>query len=115
MPKIKSMNQELTSESFEQEVLNNDQLAIVQFRNQWNGACQIMAPIYKELALSFKGRVEFFEVDIESEASLKKEYGIIEVPTILIFSRGELVDYSNGLVPRSYLIQKIEDALKDFK
>lgn len=108
------MLKELTKESFQNEVLKNDHLKIVQFRNQWNGTCQIIAPIYEDLARSYEGRADFFQVDIETQKDLEQEYGIIEVPTILFFDHGRLVDYSKGLIPKNSLIQKIEDALNKF-
>lgn len=115
MPKIKSMTRELTSKSFQKEVLNNEHPVIVQFCNRWNGACQIFSPIYEELDRAYEGRVSFYNVDIEKESVLEKEYRIVEVPTILIFDRGYLIDYSKGLIPRNNLIEKIENALQQSK
>lgn len=108
------MTKELTIQSFKQEVLDNNKLSIVHFRKHWNGSCQIIAPIYEELARSYKGQADFFQVDIEEQKGLETEYGIMEVPTILFFKRGLVVDHSTGLIPKNILIHKIENALSSF-
>jgi thioredoxin 1 len=67
--------------------------------------------IYDDLAKASKGTANFFTVDVEEEAHLGKEYGIIEIPTILFFKSGKVIDYARGLVPKNVLISKIENAL----
>jgi thioredoxin 1 len=113
VPKIIHMNKEITVQTFRQEVLNNTGLVIVQFHKHWNGACQIIAPIYEELARSYKGQADFFRVNIEEQKSLEKDFGITEVPTILFFRGGQVIDHSMGLVPRNILIHKVEKALSN--
>lgn len=111
MPKIKIMNKEISSEAFKREVINNANLSIVQFKKNWNGACQIIAPIYEELARSYVGQADFFSIDIDQHHGFETEYGIMEVPTILFFKSGNVVDHSTGLTPKNILIHKIERAL----
>jgi len=98
---------------FKREVLGNTNLSLVQFKLEWNGACQIISPIYEELASSYKGQVNFFTVDVEKETGLDNEYGVMELPTILFFKSGRVIDHVTGLTPKNILISKIENALSN--
>ena len=105
------MNKVLKEESFTKEVINTSGLAIVQFKTKWNGGCQIMAPIYEELSRHYSTKAKFFTIDTEKEKTITKEYRVMELPTILIFKSGELIDHVTGLTPKNILIEKIEQAI----
>ena len=109
------MNKSIGRKEFMSEVAGNISLSLVQFKTEWNGACQIVAMIYDDLAKSYKGTANFFTVDMETESLLAKEYGVIEVPAILFFRNGIVIDYAKGLVPKNVLISKIENALSASK
>ena len=93
---------------FKKEVLESRKLVLVQFKKEWNGASQIIAPVYNGLAESYKEVAHFFTVDIEKESGLESEYGVMEIPTILFFKNGEVIDHAIGLTPKNVLIAKIE-------
>jgi thioredoxin 1 len=93
------------------EVTNSNGLSLVQFKKEWNGACQIIAPIYEELAKSYKGQAKFFTIDVEKEVGIDLEFGVMEIPTILFFRSGEIIDHVTGLTPKNIMITKIENAL----
>jgi thioredoxin 1 len=101
----------LSKKDFAIEIMKAKNLSLVLFRTEWSGACQIIDPIYKELAKSYKGPVNFFAVDADTERELYLQYSIKELPTILFFNKGSLVDYAAGLTSRNRLIAKIENAL----
>lgn len=105
------MNQLISRTDLRKEVANSNGLSIVQFRKEWNGACQIIAPIYEELAKSYKGQAKFFTIDVEKETGIDLEYGVMEIPTILFFKDGEIIDHVTGLTPKNIMITKIENAL----
>ena len=107
------MNIAVSKNDFRQKVIENKDLAVVQFTVEWSGACQIISPIFNELAGSYKGQAAFFTVDIEMEHGLDEEYGILELPTILFFKDGKVIDHIKGLAPRNAMIYKIENALAD--
>lgn len=86
-------------------------LSLVQFTKQWNGASQIIAPVYNELSASYNGVVNFFTVDVEMEQGLDSEYGVRDIPTILFFKKGKVIDHAIGLTPKNVLISKIENAM----
>ncbi len=105
------MNNSITKETFEQEVINNISLSLVQFKTDWNGACQIVSAMYDVLAASYKGMVNFYTIDMEKENDLANKYGIIEIPIILFFKSRKVIDHVVGLIPKNTLIFKIENAI----
>ena len=104
----------ITRQAFKQDVVNSNGLSLVQFKIEWNGACQIISPIYDELARSYKGMASFYTVDVEKETGIDREYGVIEYPTILFFRSGEVIDHVTGLTPKNVMISKIENALTTY-
>ena len=104
------MNKAIKGELFAKEVAKAG-LAIVQFKTEWNGGCQIMAPVYEELSRHYSSKAKFFTIDTDEEKSIAKEYRIKELPTIMIFRKGELIDIIVGLTPKNILIAKIEEAI----
>ena len=108
---MNNMNRTISKKEFKKQVIENMSLSIVQFKIEWNGACQIISPVYEELARAYKGQADFFTVDLEKEKGIDREYGIMELPTILFFKGGEIVDHIKGLIPKNAMIAKIENAL----
>jgi len=100
---------------FNSTVLTAKQLAIVQFKTEWNGACEIIAPVYDDLANLYKHVANFFTIDAEKEKKVSRLYRINETPAILFFQDGEMIDCVIGLISRNILISKIENALSQNK
>ena len=109
------MSKAIGKKEFRSHVVESINLSLVQFRTEWNGACQIVSMIYDDLASVYQGTANFFTVDVEEETHLGKEYGIIEIPTILFFKSGKVIDHAKGLIPKNVLITKIENALSASK
>lgn len=107
------MNRVISKKEFKKEVIGNMHLSLVQFKLEWSGACQIISPIYEELANTYQGQANFFTVDIEKEAGLEDEYGIMELPTILFFKSGKVIDHVTGLTSKNSMISKIENVLSN--
>ena len=105
------MSKKITKQEFKKEVMESQALSLVKFKIEWSGACQIIAPIYEELSKAYRGIANFFTIDVEKEMGIDKEYGIMEIPTILFFKDGKIVDHVSGLVPKNVVISKIENAL----
>src|SRR5215210_6014007 len=106
------MSRNITIKQFNKEVLENIHLSVIYFKREWNGACQIIAPIYEELAKSYQDTVKFFIVDLDKEKQIAHGFGIIETPSILFFKNGSTIDYAVGLISKNLLILKIENALQ---
>ncbi len=109
------INKERDRKGFDKELLEDMRLSLVQFKTEWNGACEIVSMIYEDLAKSYTGLANFFTINVDEEVLLGKEYGVTEFPTILFFRSGAVIDYAVGLVPKNVLISKIENALTPSK
>lgn len=107
------MNKEISRIDFERNLVKNHGLAIVQLKTNWNGACQIIEPVFNNLASMYCGSANFFTLDVENEHTLLLDYGITELPVILFFHSGRIIDHAIGLTPRNVLIAKIENAIKN--
>ena len=107
------MNKEVTKKELKEKMIQN-RLTIVQFKSTWSGACQIIFPVYEELAILYKQDADFFSIDVEEEKDIEKDFGISELPTIIFFKGDQIVDHAVGLVPKNTLITKIENALASF-
>lgn len=107
------MPKQIKTEEFQTKVTESKLLSLVKFKTQWSGACQIVEPIYKELSATYRGVADFFIVDTEHDNSLAERFGIMELPTILLFKDGTVIDHSTGLTSKHLLIEKIEKALSD--
>lgn len=105
------MSRNITKHEFKKEVMENQGLSLVKFKIEWSGACQIISPIYEELSKAYTGMADFFTIDVEKETGIDKEYGVMEIPTILFFKQGKIIDHVSGLVPKNVVISKIENAL----
>jgi thioredoxin 1 len=114
MPNKKNdMTKVIDKKGFNEKVLTGPGLRVVKFYADWSGPCQMMLPIYNELANMYKGAASFFSIDVEESPSLKKELGVIEMPTILFYLNGTVVDFVNGLASRNSLIAKLENLLNN--
>lgn len=101
----------MRKKEFRKEVINSTGLTLVQFKKEFNGACQIVSAIYEDLARMYKEQADFFILDVEKQPEIGRQYGIVEVPTIIFFRAGEIVDHVTGLAPKNVMIAKIENAL----
>lgn len=99
--------------SFSDKVLNGQGLQVVKFYADWSGPCQMMTPIYNELANMYNSAASFYRVDIEEAPILKKELGVIEMPTILFYMNGVVIDFVSGLASRNSLIAKLENVINN--
>jgi len=98
--------------TFTEKIINGKGLQIARFCAEWSGPCQIMGPIYLEMCSMYSNVASFYRVDIDEAPLLKKQFGVVELPTILFYKNGEQVDYAIGLISKDSLISKIEKLIK---
>ena len=103
---------ELTDEAFEEEVLNSELPALVDFWAPWCGPCKAIAPIVKELAKEYDGRLKVAKVNVDDNQSVAMRYQVRGIPTLLIFKGGEVKQQVVGAVPKDVLAEKIDAALE---
>ena len=102
---------EVNDKNFEQEVVKADKPALVDFWAEWCGPCRMVGPIVEELANDYEGKVVVAKVDVDSCPETAAKYGIRNIPTILFFKDGEVVDKQVGAVPKTALAQKLDAIL----
>lgn len=102
---------ELTSDSFETEVLQSQIPAVVDFAASWCGPCRRLAPVIDELSEDFDGKAKICHLDVDSAQEIAGQYGIMSVPSVLFFKNGEKQDQSLGLVTKAVLAEKIQALL----
>ena len=106
--KVKSLN----DSSFEQEVLNSDIPVLVDFWAPWCMHCKIVSPIVEELANEYEGRVKFCKMNVDVDGpSTARGYGIIGIPTLIIFKNGEIADNIIGVVPKHNIATRLDKVL----
>jgi thioredoxin 1 len=106
------MTLEITDANFQEVVLNAGQPAVIDFWAEWCGPCRMLTPIVKELSQEFEGRVVVGKVDVDGNPAISGKYGIRNIPTLLFFKNGQVVDKQVGVVPKGALVAKIEALLK---
>jgi len=84
---------------------------VVDFWAEWCGPCRMITPIVDELAKTYEGRVEIGKMNVDDNTKSPEEYGIRNIPTILFFKGGELVDKQVGAVQKAALEDKINALL----
>ncbi len=101
----------LTQSNWEEEVLNSDIPVLVDFWAPWCGPCRMVAPVVAEIAEEYEGKVKVGKLNTDEEPEIAVRYGIMSIPTLMIFKDGEVVDQIIGAVPKEYLLEKIQQAL----
>ena len=102
---------EITTENFEETVLNSDKPVLVDFWAEWCGPCRMVGPIVDELQADYEGKAVVGKVNVDDEQEIAAKYGIRNIPTILFFKGGEIVDKNVGVAPKADLAKKIDALL----
>ena len=102
---------EVTDQSFEQEVLQADTPAIIDFWAEWCGPCRAIAPIVSELAAEYGDRVKIVKMDIDSNPATPGRYNVRAIPTVLAFKGGQVVGQISGARPRADFKEMVEKLL----
>ena len=98
--------------SFDQMVLQAEKPVLVDLWAPWCQPCRMVAPILDELAEEYSGRISFVKVDIDENPRTAARYGIMSIPSLLIFKNGEPVSHLVGLRPKGELKQNLDAVLK---
>ena len=106
-----SKPQEVTDADFEQEVLKSDLPVVVDFWAEWCGPCHQIAPILDRLAEEYDGKIKFVKVDTEENFETLSSYGVLSLPTLLLFKEGQPIERITGARPKGDLMRYLDKAL----
>jgi len=103
----------LNDGNFKEEVLESDVPVLVDFWAAWCAPCLLVAPIVEEIAENYDGKIKVCKLDTEESPALAGQYGIISIPTLLIFKDGKPVDQIIGAVPKGTITKKLDAVLSE--
>ncbi len=102
---------ELTDANFEELVLKSDKPVLVDFWAEWCGPCRMVGPVVEELSKDYDGKAVVGKVNVDVNPEISAKFGIRNIPTILFFKNGEIVDKQVGAVAKAVLDGKIKAQL----
>lgn len=101
----------VNSENFETEVIKSDIPVLVDFNATWCGPCKMLAPTIEKLAGEYDGKVKVVSLDIDEAGDIAGRYGVMSIPTLIVFKNGDVFNRSMGLQPEPKVKSQIEEAL----
>ncbi len=93
--------------NFDSEVLKASGPVVVDFWAEWCGPCRMIAPVLEELSGSLDGKVKIVKLNVDESPATAQKYGIMSIPTLMIFKNGEMASRQVGAAPRQKLEQWI--------
>ncbi|MDO8507564.1 MAG: thioredoxin [bacterium] len=101
----------LTDKNFESEVLKGNGVVLVDFWAPWCGPCRMLGPVVEELAKDFEGKAKVGKVNVDESPQTAGQYGVMSIPTILIFKDGSPVETFVGVQPKEVLADKLKSLI----
>ena len=101
----------VTRSNFDAEVMKSAVPVVADFWAEWCGPCKMIAPVLKDLARDYKDKIKIAKIDVDAEIELAQQFNIVSIPTILVFSKGQVVKQQIGAVPRPALEKMIKDVI----
>ncbi len=106
-----SNEMEFTESNFSTEVLEADMPVLVDFWAPWCGPCKMIAPIVEEISEEYAGKIKVGKLNTDDNQGVASQYGIMSIPTLMIFKNGEVVERIVGAQPKEALTLKLESVL----
>jgi thioredoxin 1 len=98
----------VTDQTFDEKVINADQLTLVDFWAEWCGPCKMIAPVLDELANELDGQLTITKLNVDENPDTAGAYGVMSIPTLLVFKDGEPVDRIVGFQQKPQLLKRLQ-------
>jgi len=102
---------EISNEKFSEMVLKARMPVLVDFWAPWCGPCRMVAPVVDELANEYDGKVSFVKINVDDSPETARQYGVMSIPTLIVFKNGQPVSNIVGFRPKPELKKNLDDAL----
>lgn len=102
---------EITDASFEEIVLKSDKPVLVDFWATWCGPCRMVGPIVDEISDEYDGKAVVGKLNVDENQEYAAKYGVRNIPTVLFFKNGEVIDKQVGAAPKNTYTAKLEAAI----
>ncbi len=106
------MSLHLNEKNFELEVMQSPIPVLVDFWAEWCGPCKMISPIIDEIAEELSGKLKVAKVNVDDAQELAVKFGIMSIPTLLLFKKGKVVSQIVGAMPKEQLLAKISPSLQ---
>jgi thioredoxin 1 len=101
----------VTESDFQTEVLNEQDPVLVDFTAVWCQPCRMVDPIVKQLAQDWDGKVKVVKLDADQNPNIMMQYGVMGIPTLMLFKGGEIKERLTGYQPKDRLVSKLNPHL----
>jgi thioredoxin 1 len=98
---------EITTTNFQGEVVESDVPVLVDFWAEWCGPCRMVGPVVDEISEDYAGRIKVAKLDVDAEPGLASRFGVLSIPTIVLFKDGEVIEQSVGAKPKDRLVREL--------
>jgi thioredoxin 1 len=102
----------LTDATFKTEVLESQTPVLVDFWAGWCAPCRMIAPTVDEIAKEYEGKLKVGKLDVDANPQVASDYGVMSIPTLLLFKNGRVIEQIIGAVPKTHLLSKIRNHIQ---